>query len=81
MSSAEAKQTFAFETGQMSAAETSVLSQREKAQVQSCVNKVPVPSKNIKFGLKWVENPRLGLKLGLEACQDRSGAFGMGLRV
>ena len=67
------------ETGQMTAAETSVLSQQKKAQVQSWLTKVPVPSKNIKFGPKWVQNRRFGLKLGPEACQDRSRAFGMGL--
>ena len=33
----------------------------------------------IKNGPKWVENRPFGLKLGPEACQDRSGAFGMGL--
>ena len=27
----------------------------------------------------WVQNRPFGLKLGPEACQDRSGAFGMGL--
>ena len=27
----------------------------------------------------WVHNRPFGLKLGPEACQDRSGAFGMGL--
>ena len=37
------------------------------------------PATNIKFGPKWVENPRFGLKLGPEACQDRSGALGGGL--
>ena len=79
MSSVETGQMSAVETGQMTAAETSVLSQQKKAQVQSWLTKVPVPSKNIKFGPKWVENRRFGLKLGPEACQDRSGAFGMGL--
>ena len=54
-------------------------STQASAQVQSWLTKVRVRSKNIKFGLKWVENPRSGLKLGPEACQDRSGAFGMGL--
>ena len=44
------------ERGQMTAAETSVLSQQKEAEVQSWLTKVPVPSKNIKFGLKWVEN-------------------------
>ena len=33
----------------------------------------------IENGPKWVENRRFGVKLGPEACQDRSGAFGMGL--
>ena len=79
MSSVETKQMSAVETGQMTAAETSVLSQQKKAQVQSWLTKVPVPSQNIKLSLKWVENRRFGLKLGPEACQDRSGAFGMGL--
>ena len=69
----------AVETGQMTAAETSVLSQQKKAQVQSWLTKVPVPSHNIKFCPKWVENRACGLKLGQEACQDRSGAFGMDL--
>ena len=58
------------------------LSQRSaqaSAQVQSWLTKVPVPSKNIKFGPKWVENRRFGLKLGPAACRDRSGAFGMGV--
>ena len=31
-------------------------------QVQSLLTKVPVRSKNIKFGPKWVENPRFGPK-------------------
>ena len=79
MSSVETRRMSAGETGQMTAAETSVLSQQKKAQVQSWLTKVPVPSKNIKFGQKCVENRRFGLKLGPEACQDRSGAFGMGL--
>ena len=56
MSSVETGQMSAVETGQMTAAETSVLSQQKKAQVQSWLTKVPVPSKNIKFGFKWVEN-------------------------
>ena len=46
---------------------------------KSRLTKVPVGAKNIKFGRKWVENRRFGLKLGPEACQDRSGAFGGGL--
>ena len=79
MSSVETGQMSAVETGQMTAAETSVLSQQKKAQVQSWLTKVPAPSKNVKFGLKWVENRRFGLKLGPEACLDRTGAFGMGL--
>ena len=79
MFSVETGQMSAVETGQMTAAETSVLSQQKKAQVQSWLTKVPVPSKNIKFGSKWVENRGFGLKLGPEACQDRCGAFGMGL--
>ena len=78
MCSVETGQMSAVETGQMTAAETSVSSQQKKAQVQSWLTKVPVPSKNIKFGPKWVENRRFGLKLGPEACQDRSGAFGTG---
>ena len=53
----------AVETGQMSAAETSVLSQQKKAQVQFWLTKVPVPSKNIKFGPKWVKNRGFGLNL------------------
>ena len=79
MSAVGTGQMSAVETGQMTVAETSVLSQQKKAQVQSWLTKVPVPSKDIKFGPKWVENRRFGLKLGPEACQDRSGAFGMGL--
>ena len=58
----ETGQMSAVETGQMTAAETSVLSQQKKAQVQSWLTKVPVPSKDIKFGLKWVENRRFGPK-------------------
>ena len=54
-------------------------SAQASAQVQSSLTKVPVPSKNIKFGPKWFENRRFGLKLGPEACQDRSGAIGTGL--
>ena len=79
MPSVETGRLSAVETGQMTAAETSVLSQQKKAQVQSWLTKVPVPSKDIQFGPKWVENRPFGLKLGPEACQDRSGAFGMGL--
>ena len=52
----------AVETGQMTAAETSVLSQQKKAQVQSWLTKVPVGAENIKFGSKWVENRRFGPK-------------------
>ena len=33
----------------------------------------------IKNGPNWVQNRPFGLKLGPEACQDRSGAFGIGL--
>ena len=62
----------AAETGQMSAVETR---QMLKSQIWGS----GFPAKNIKFGPKWVENRRFGLKLGPEACQDRSGAFGMGL--
>ena len=36
-------------------------------------------AQNDKNGPKWVQNRPFGLKLGPEACQDRSGAFGMGL--
>ena len=50
-----------------------------QAKPKSWLTKVPVGAKNIKFGPKWVENRRFGLKLGPEACQDRSGAFGTGL--
>ena len=68
MSSVETGQMSAVETGQMTAAaETSVLSQQKKAQVQSWLTKVPVLSKNTKFGLKRVENRRFGLKLIPEA--------------
>ena len=38
-----------------------------------------VPAQIIKNGLNRVQNRPFGLKLGPEACQDRSGAFGMGL--
>ena len=62
MSSVETGQMSAVETGQMTAAETSVLSQQKKAQVQSWLTKVPVRSKNIQFGPKWVENRRFGPK-------------------
>ena len=33
----------------------------------------------IENGLIRIQNRPFGLKLGPEACQDRSGAFGMGL--
>ena len=80
MSSVETGQMSAVETGQMTAAaETSVLSQQKKVQVQSLLTKVLAPSKNIKVAPKWVENRGFGLKLGPEACQDRPGTFGMGL--
>ena len=36
-------------------------------------------AKNIKNDPNWVQNRPSGLKLGPEACQDRSGAFGTGL--
>ena len=36
--------------------------QQKKAQVQSWLAKVPVPSKNLKFGSKWVENRPFGPK-------------------
>ena len=38
-----------------------------------------VPAQIIKNGPNRVQNRPFGLKLGPEACQDRSGAFGMGL--
>ena len=38
-----------------------------------------VRAQTIKNVPKWVQNGPFGLKLGPEACQDRSGAFGMGL--
>ena len=38
-----------------------------------------VRAQSIKNGPNWVQNRPFGLKLGPEACQDRSGAFGMGL--
>ena len=63
MSSVETGQMSAVETGQMTAAETSVLSHQKKAQVQSWLTKVLVLSKNINFGLKWIENRRFDLKL------------------
>ena len=52
---------------------------QSQAKPKSWLTKVPVGAEIIKFGPKWVENRRFGLKLGPEACQDRSGAFGMGL--
>ena len=73
MSSLETGQMSAVETGQITAAETSVLSQQKKAQVQSCLTKVPVPSQNIKFGSKWVENRRFGLKSGPNGSGQPSG--------
>ena len=41
--------------------------------------KMSVRAQIIKNGLNEVQNRRFGLKLGPEACQDRSGAVGMGL--
>ena len=38
-----------------------------------------VPAQIFKNGPNRVQNRRFGLKIGPEACQDRSGAFGMGL--
>ena len=38
-----------------------------------------VQAQVIENGPNRVQNRRFGLKLGPEACQDRSGAFGMGL--
>ena len=52
---------------------------QSQAKPKSWLTKVPVGAKNIKFGPKWIENRGFGLKLGPEACQDRSGDFGMGL--
>merc|ERR1711966_383810 len=52
---------------------------QSRAKPKSWLTKVPVGAKNIKFDPKWVENRRFGLKLGPEACQDHSGAFGTGL--
>ena len=68
MSSVETGQMSAVETGQMTVAETFVLSQQKKAQVQSWLTKVLVPSKNIKFGPKWIKHRPFGLKLGPQAC-------------
>ena len=56
------------ETGQMSAVETGQMTAAETS----------VLSQQKTSGLSPV-NRRFGLKLGPEACQDRSGAFGMGL--
>ena len=77
MSAVETGQMSAAETGQMSAVETRQMlkSQRlgfpaamglvqSQAKPKSCLTKVPVGAKNIKFGPKWVENRRFGLKLG-----------------
>ena len=41
--------------------------------------KMSVRAQIIKNGPNGVQNRRFGLKLGPEACQDRSGAFGTGL--
>ena len=41
--------------------------------------KMSVPAQIIKNGPNRVQNQPFGLKLGPETCQDRSGAFGMGL--
>ena len=85
MSSVETGQMSAIETGQMSAIETGQMSAVEtrqmlKSQIFFKINRGSgFPAKNIKFDLKWVKNRRFGLKLGPEACQDCSGAFGMGL--
>ena len=46
---------------------------QSQAKPKSWLTKVLVGAKNI--NPKWVENRRFGLKLGPEACQDRSGAF------
>ena len=54
----------AVETGLMTAAETSVLSQQKKAQVQSWLTKVPVKSQNIENGPNLVQNRPFGLKQG-----------------
>ena len=53
--------------------ESSVLSQQNKAQVQSWLTKVPVGAENIKFGPKWIENRRFGLKQRLNESQGLSG--------
>ena len=37
-----------------------------------------VRAQNIKNDPNWVQNRLFGLKIGLEACQDRSGAFRSG---
>ena len=37
---------------------------QSKAKPKSWLTKVPVGAKNIKFGPKWVENQRFGLKVG-----------------
>ena len=74
MSAVETGQMSAAETGQMSAVETrqmlksqvrSPASQlaQSQAKPKSWLTKVPVGSKNIKFGPKWVENRRFGFKL------------------
>ena len=55
---------------------TSVLSQQKTSVLSQ--HHIVCESRH-QFGPKWVENRRFGLKLGPEACQDRSGAFGTGL--
>ena len=64
MSSVETGQNLmsAVETGQMTAAETSVLSQQKKAKVQSWLTKVPVRSQIIENGPNRVQNRPFGPK-------------------
>ena len=42
-------------------------------------HKMSVRAQIIKNDANWMQNRRFSLKIDPEACQDRSGAFGMGL--
>ena len=80
MSAVETGQMSAAETGQMSAVETRQMLievadkgsgfpavmglVQSQPKPKSWPTRVPVGAKNIKFGPKWVENRRFGLKLG-----------------
>ena len=88
MSAVETGQMSAAETGQMSAVETRQNVEvsdkgsgvpaamglvQSQAKLKSQLTKVPARAQIIKFGPRWIENQRFGLKLGPNESRGLSG--------